>query len=236
MYNARSADSLVKLSGVRTTPKWSFRGKQNSDLRNETPGPGQYTVPETEQVKFATSSRYGFGTSPRDLIRPASAPGPGEYNPAHPRLAAGQQFGFGTSVRQSVKHTSQSTPGPGSYTQSGRMGAEGPKYTATSKRAGYKAADVPGPGTYHSAPPPVADLNASAQLPSAKRAPKWGFGTSPREAVISNQVPGPGSYDSRGDMAQRGPKYSIRSKTEPRRNNDTPGPGSYTGALTQFGY
>eukprot|EP00930_Biecheleria_cincta_P057809 TRINITY_DN43686_c0_g1_i1.p1 TRINITY_DN43686_c0_g1~~TRINITY_DN43686_c0_g1_i1.p1 ORF type:complete len:249 (-),score=18.22 TRINITY_DN43686_c0_g1_i1:275-988(-) len=237
MRQAHSADHLTKFSGVRTSPKWSFRGKPNNDIRKDTPGPGQYTVPETESVKFATSSRYGFGTSPRHLVRPHTAPGPGEYTPAHPSLRRSGGFGFGTSVRHGMKGMSETTPGPGSYGHQEKMGVEGPKYSQSSRRLGHKPPEVPGPGAYHQADPPVADLNASALLPHSQRAPKWGFGTSPRQGLISSGTPGPGAYDHKPELSKSSsPKYSIKGRVDTRRSVETPGPGTYGGALTQFGY
>mmetsp|Transcript_56580 Transcript_56580/g.106150 ORF Transcript_56580/g.106150 Transcript_56580/m.106150 type:complete len:233 (+) Transcript_56580:36-734(+) len=230
LYQTRSCDSLVKLSGVRTQPKWSFRGKPNTDVRADTPGPGQYS--STDSVKFSTT-KHGFGTSPRDIVRPATSPGPGEYTPAQTLSRNGYQYGFGTSQRQNMKSfdAHASSPGPGAYTQSPRFGREGPKYTASSKRSGYKTSDVPGPGAYHA-------IQSSTESTIPVRSPKWGFGTSAREGQLSGHGPGPGAYDANvATIAKGGPKYSMRPKMEMRRNmGETPGPGAYTGALTQFGY
>jgi len=225
------------MSQVKTSPKWSFRGKPKSEISVETPGPGEYNTPEVESVKFNTSQRFGFGTSPREVVRPATAPGPGEYSPLHPKHKQGVQYGFGTSIRQGLKPAAQTNPGPGAYSHPPKMGNGGPKYSAMSKRGGYKSTEVPGPGAYHQAPPVAADLNASALLQHRPRSPKYGFGTASREGVISNAVPGPGSYDNSAHPLKAGsPKYSMRPRTEQRRSNETPGPGAYTGCLTQFGY
>lgn len=229
LYQTRSCDSLIKLSGVRSQPKWTFRGKPNSDVRAETPGPGQYT--SIDSVKHSTT-KHGFGTSPRDIVRPATSPGPGEYTPAQTLSRSGYKYGFGTSQRQSLKNISVAAgnPGPGAYTQSPRFGREGPKYTANSKRGGYKTSEVPGPGAYHTG-------GAIAESSVPVRSPKWGFGTSAREGQLSSQGPGPGSYDYANGVSKGSPKYSMRPKMETRRSaTDTPGPGAYTGALTQFGY
>lgn len=237
MYQARSSEHLTRFSGVKTSPKWSFRGKPNNDIHKETPGPGQYANPDSQNVKHASSSRYGFGTSPRNLIRPQTAPGPGEYSPSDPRQRRSGGYGFGTSVRAGMKHQSETTPGPGSYAHADRLGVEGPKYSQSSKRSGHKSPEVPGPGAYHQAAAPVADLNASALLPQAQRSPKWGFGTSPRQGYIAGGTPGPGAYEHKPEVAKSsGPKYSMKGRTDARRTTETPGPGTYGGALTQFGY
>mmetsp|Transcript_45950 Transcript_45950/g.82867 ORF Transcript_45950/g.82867 Transcript_45950/m.82867 type:complete len:245 (-) Transcript_45950:260-994(-) len=236
--HAKSCDFLIKLSGVRSSPKWSFKGKPNTDRRVLTPGPGEYSTTSMDSMKFSTSAKFGFGSSPRDLVRPATAPGPGEYQPTNPRFKNSSQYGFGKAERQGSKPQPQATPGPGAYQHQSKVGADGPKYAMSIRRAGNRAPDVPGPGAYH--PPPrgtASDTSQSGMLPHAPVSPKWRFGTSPREGSMLNLTPGPGAYDTRPTgVLKSGPQFSMRVKHENRRLNDTPGPGAYGGALTQFGY
>eukprot|EP00933_Yihiella_yeosuensis_P006603 TRINITY_DN111331_c0_g1_i1.p1 TRINITY_DN111331_c0_g1~~TRINITY_DN111331_c0_g1_i1.p1 ORF type:complete len:252 (-),score=20.95 TRINITY_DN111331_c0_g1_i1:142-897(-) len=242
MAMAQSQGSLIKLSGVKAAPKWTFRGKPTNDRRVETPGPGQYSPPRLETTKQTRAAGgYGFGTSPRDIVRPSTAPGPGEYNPQNTKHRNSSQYGFGTAMRQNIKSPSQVTnPGPGSYENSAKMGYEGPKYTAGSRRAGQRPPDVPGPGSYHSSNGAPSDLNQSGMLPHRVASPKWGFGTSPRAGLSMNQSPGPGAYNSTGNLHSStmpaSPKFTMRIKSESKRQLETPGPGSYSGQLSQFGY
>lgn len=233
LQQSRSCDFLIKLSGVKSAPKWTFRGKPNGENHTDTPGPGQYYAESAAKLS-TVSSKHGFGTSPREIVRPSTSPGPGEYSLENPKLR-GTQYGFGTSVRQTAtgRGPNMTNPGPGSYNQSPRLG-EGPKYTAVGKRGGYKSSDVPGPGAYQAVEGTMDFTSSSTRLPA--HSPKWGFGTSTREVQSPNQTPGPGAYDGRG-QAKGSPKYSMRPKVPMRRNTgDTPGPGAYSGMLTQFGY
>eukprot|EP00913_Durusdinium_trenchii_P009720 g9132.t2 len=210
MQQSRSCDFLIKLSGVKAAPKWTFRGKPHGEILTDTPGPGQYYG---EAVKLRTR-----GTRPRKTrrllapprLRPSTSPGPGEYSVDNQKLS-GSQYGFGTSVRHTANGRMNSSPGPGSYNQSPRLG-EGPKYTASGKRGGYKASEVPGPGAYTAVEGSIDLTSSSTRLPT--RAPQWGFGTSTREGQTSNQTPGPGSYDGRG-LSKGSPKYSMRPKDSP---------------------
>jgi len=221
MQGCRSAEYLTSLSSVKTSPKWTFRGKPGSFRTVETPGPGAYGSLSPSKARFVGNPSYGFGTSPREGNRPQTAPGPGQYSPADPR-AVSSKYGFGTSGRQ--KQGRPSNPGPGAYTHNAPMGSEGPKYSAAPRREGKRVPDVPGPGAYQSTEATI----------SALQQPKYGFGTSPREVRSAPCTPGPGAYAA-GD-ALSGPKYTISTRKDNARALDSPGPGAYCGAHTTFGY
>mmetsp|Transcript_60357 Transcript_60357/g.167104 ORF Transcript_60357/g.167104 Transcript_60357/m.167104 type:complete len:224 (-) Transcript_60357:76-747(-) len=223
MEGARSAEFLTKLSSVRTSPKWSFKGNRGSPRSLETPGPGTYGNVGPETPKFRRNPSYGFGTSPREGYRPHTAPGPGQYSPADP-CTVSSKYGFGTAQRQGNKQAPAVIPGPGSYTHKEPMGTEGPKYGLTARREGARSPEVPGPGAYPS----------SETTANATQVPKYGFGTSARAARTQSLTPGPGSYNANGTMS--GPKYTMSTRREGGRNVSTPGPGTYCGAHTTFGY
>ena len=91
-----------------------------------------------------------------------------------------------------------------------------PSFSLSPKNFTEKKKEVPGPGAYD----PV----------SMERVPKWGMGTSTKEAgsFLSNaqKSPGPGAYEHR--VKDTGPKWgfgaSQRSKIA---ENGVPGPGQY---------
>lgn len=234
MQGSRSSDYLTNLSQVRSAPKWSFKGKAAVARKLETPGPGAYTTTGVEKVKSSVGNGFGFGSSPRDPMRPSTAPGPGQYSPS-PRLsnATKQGAGFGTAVRQTKKGHATS-PGPGAYAHSARIGADGPKFTVNARREGFRAPDTPGPGTYQATDDALATTSKTSSR--AVTAPKWGFGTSPREARVQSTTPGPAAYVAEVKHAKSAPKYSISARRESGRSTETPGPGAYGGPHTQFGY
>uniref|UniRef100_A0A7S1MBX9 Uncharacterized protein n=1 Tax=Alexandrium catenella TaxID=2925 RepID=A0A7S1MBX9_ALECA len=224
MQGSRSAEFLTKVSTVKTSPKWSFKGRRESPRNLETPGPGTYvSCPSTPNMRKTPS--YGFGTSPREALSTRNAPGPGQYTPADTR-AGYPKYGFGTSQRQNKQGQTASSPGPGSYGYRAHMGAEGPKHALAGRREGLKHMDVPGPGSYKA---------EDTSIQGAQN-PKYGFGTSPRGNRSSALTPGPGAYNNSNPSSPAGPKYTMTSKRDLSKNLATPGPGSYCGAHTTFGY
>lgn len=223
MQGSRSSEYLTSLSSVRTSPKWSFKGKPTSARLLDTPGPGTYSDISQDTSKLNANRICGFGTSPRDIHRPLSAPGPGQYSPADPNLVS-SKYGFGTSQRQAAKPLRAVNPGPGAYTHKEAMGMEGPRYSAAPRREGSRAAAVPGPGAYKSDEVAITSIQM----------PKYGFSKSPRDVRTHYSTPGPGAYTSTETL--NGPKFTMNSRREGPRGNEFPGPGTYCGAHTTFGY
>lgn len=225
MQVSQSADFLTNLSQVKKNPKWSFAGKGPSRRAGETPGPGAYTTApgDSGNSKMTKQPSFGFGTQQRDIRWGGYAPGPGQYSPADPNIGS-SKYGFGTARRGSG-NTGMNNPGPGAYTVGGRVGVEGPKYTAGGRRDTGRGAGTPGPGAYQ----PGTDAMSTMQ-----HTPKWGFGTSPRGIRAGAANPGPGAYNQGATM--EGPKYSMGSHRDPAKYLNTPGPGAYGGPYTQFGY
>jgi len=101
---------------------------------------------------------------------------------------------------------------------------ESPRWTFKGTSSPHnKLLDTPGPGSYGTL---QADPTSRYQ-----RGPRFGFGTSTRDAIKPPKAPGPGSYQlSRGNV---GTNSSAMSTMTPRRNpdvkvkTDIPGPGAH---------
>lgn len=78
---------------------------------------------------------------------------------------------------------------------------------------------TPGPGAYGA---------ASAASAAARLSPSYGFGTSRRDQLNSNGLPGPGQYQPQDRPRSAGPVYKFGSSARGKHTNcGTPGPGSY---------
>mmetsp|Transcript_47349 Transcript_47349/g.110361 ORF Transcript_47349/g.110361 Transcript_47349/m.110361 type:complete len:214 (+) Transcript_47349:74-715(+) len=212
---------LSTFSTVPSSPKWSMKGRPGANFKHETPGPGAYASEVTMKRK---APEYGWGTAPREVQRPSTAPGPGKYD-TH-SLDTSRKHGFGTSSRKGIPYRAEQ-PGPGSYELEDKIGQEGPKYTMKGGRALGHSASTPGPGAYSA-------LEARDEVKRAS--PKYGFGTSPREGLpLRADRPGPGSYEMDDRLGHEGPKYTLQGRKQLSRVNDTPGPGAHGPVYTQFG-
>jgi len=226
---AGCAEHLTKLSSVRASPKWSFKGKPASTKRTQSPGPGDYQTVlslNTKLNKGNGNPNSGFGgTSPREFLKPASAPGPGAYSPSDPTQVS-TKHGFGTSPRRSLKLRTSPNPGPGTYLHKEVMGSEGPKFTAAARRQDLRrTSNVPGPGSY--------EVQSSAVIEAV---PMYGFGKSPRSIRKRSTSPGPGAYDTNAENRNVSPKPTMGRRRESPRVATSPGPGAYSVAHTTFGY
>jgi len=210
----------TSLSHVRNTPKYSMSGRQKDSRTMETPGPGAYStsVLDAAPGKEKHSPRgYGFGTNPRTATapspdRPKTAPGPGQYTPSNPRISPAMKQGtFSTSGRKGDKAPPAVNPGPGAYSHSGRIGADGPKFSMPNRLSSQRGLMTPGPGAYQSG----ADEKDSRRMQS----PRHGFGTSSRSVSPPRHTPGPGAYNS-DHLMKKGPQYSMRVRRESRGKTD----------------
>lgn len=81
---------------------------------------------------------------------------------------------------------------------------------------------IPGPGNYQPS------LNNSKV-----KTPTWKFGTGPRLQGLNNStnnIPGPGNYNTTKGLGSEAPKYSMTAKHSYRGNKlNVPGPGQYAG-------
>jgi len=221
----------TKLSTVRTSPKWSFKGKPSSPKKYQTPGPGDY---QGSNLDLNTMSRKGHGnplsgfggTTPRDQPKRPSAPGPGAYCPSDPTQVS-TKHGFGTAPRRGTAAKIARNPGPGTYVHKEVMGCEGPKFSVAPRRQDRQGSShIPGPGSY--------EVQSSAVTESV---PKYGFGNSPRSVRKRSSSPGPGAYGGvTAENCNASPKPTIGCRREAPKVATSPGPGDYCGAQTTFGY
>jgi len=227
MGRSGSAPLITTLSTVKSSPKWSFKGRFDSKTQaNAAPGPGAYGAPS--DPRQTAKPAFSFGSTSRDGYHGIGNPGPGQYTPVDPNHGT-PKFGFGTSGRGGLARRS-TTPGPGTYDAA--PGNVGPRFTAAGRRSGEsKAPPAPGPGAYK----PI--FGAANDMP-----PKWGFGTSTRHGLTSySATPGPGTYNQESLLLGSAtkpacPKFSMKPRRDERvQDMKTPGPGAHGGAFTQFG-
>jgi len=221
------ATLITTLSPVRTSPKWSFRGREGGgSTPDHVPGPGAYAPIPSDRDKFTAAPKFGFGSSSRDGLMGVSQPGPGQYKPEDPNMVSAR-WGFGTSTRGPIGKTS-SGPGPGAYEL--RSTLSGSKWTTSARRiASTGSLGTPGPGQY------ATHLITSG--PTFESAPRYGFGSSGRSRVGTNKAPGPGTYELPNSSGS--PRWSLRGRwpsNTPSPHKSSPGPGAHGGQYTQFGY
>lgn len=216
---------MTGLSHVKTSPKWSFNGRQNHVSPLNGPGPGSYTVPGTDTTsKSKRAPGFAFGSATREIINKQRVPGPGSY--AHKNFLGSDGTAFSCTSRHIKALQASDTPGPGAHDLPSQLGA-GPKFTVTPRRRELrKAGGGPGPGAYNQ------EDGALIQAPE-----KWSFGTSTRPVMQSSgKTPGPGAYNHREHVGHHGQQYSMQSKREGVKPHATPGPGAHGGCFSQFGY
>lgn len=199
--------------------------------RSATPGPGTYASIDPTNHKTGRQPAFGFGggsvlngSNSRDIKRPSSAPGPGQYNPGATHISAFPNWGFGSASR--AREVNSGTPGPGTYVApSGLEG--GPKHTMTPRREQGRVTPNPGPGSY-----------APEGATTAESAPRYGFGTNARDRHLPNsrETPGPGTYGddlslgaSQAAVTHAAPKHTMTPRRTPTNNHRDalPGPGTY---------
>eukprot|EP00927_Polykrikos_kofoidii_P067331 TRINITY_DN62831_c0_g1_i1.p1 TRINITY_DN62831_c0_g1~~TRINITY_DN62831_c0_g1_i1.p1 ORF type:complete len:356 (-),score=13.92 TRINITY_DN62831_c0_g1_i1:38-1105(-) len=212
--NTPVGHSVLNLSTIRSSPKFSFAGAGRVVYtpKVNSPGPGAYENIQTEETsRHFASPRYGFRPPPRDAAR-ANTPGPGAYQHQNRIGTAGNATSFAlSSPRKSARKLD--SPGPGAHDVRPRFG-EGPKFTAYGPRTDPNRKLSPGPGSYEHQRGLGVD---GVAVSMAKKA------TSPRSRSIDS--PGPGAHQLRSSFGD-GPKYSMRSTPSTPRIF-VPGPGSY---------
>jgi hypothetical protein len=225
---SRSAPLITTLSNVKSSPKWSMRGRFETKMRHTAPGPGAYPiVSQDKTTKYTTPPSFAFGSSVRDGKFGHQIPGPGQYTPFDPNMTT-PKYGFGTAGRGGLGRKSN-YPGPGTYEPT--SGNDGPRFTAAGRRdRSSKAPATPGPGAYKP------NLDAAYDA-----GPKWGFGSSARTGMMTmSGTPGPGTYSLGSTLGgaphlASAPKYSMKPRRPMGKSQSGPGPGAHGGAFTQFG-
>jgi len=204
--------------GIRE-PTWKIgTGQRGTQLKNDNPGPGQYTL----SGSFPNGPKYSMA-SKAGAIDPAKfnvAPGPGQYQPQY-------KSGVPKYTMRSRPNTAKVdyTPGPGNYNIRKDENMKVPSYKfGTEKKDGLNLAQakgVPGPGNY--------EYNADGINP---KAPKFSFGKELRGTKARPKTPGPGAYNAKQYVGKEGPKITMSSKLgfDPQAGDTrfVPGPGQYT--------
>jgi hypothetical protein len=212
------------LSHCAGAPKYSWSKGQpkprTGERKFQTPGPGSYEG-ESGHVKYSRPPGHGFEGSQRYVDRPATAPGPGAYTPlgsARERKTASHQFG---KAMPRARSASPETPGPGTYQASPKIGVEGPKFSAGTRRDIPNGTPSPGPAAYE-----LVEHHATSKA----RTPQHSFGRKPRQGGRTSTSPGPGAYeDIHGNVKERPKDYSFGASAG-RKELSTgmqPGPGTY---------
>lgn len=193
-YKTEGAIGTMRDSRYSTEPRAPFgtatRDQQSKvwlddelmkiNFGKETPGPCQYTKPgglgKQTESQFATQPAFKTGNGPRFTEKNGAkdTPGAGSYKCAEAfgkqalsNRATGSQAKMGTSQRDAAKKIFISRE------------HEKSQYGELS----------PGPATA-----PVVNSFGSQKLSVKKTYPSWGFGTSKRPPLCTNDAPGPGSY------------------------------------------
>lgn len=162
------------------------------------PGPGAYN-PGLSQSKIRGAT-HKIGTNPRGKLdrEGVAKPGPGTYDPSDSYLGhSPPRYGFGTGKRRNLGGENLN-PGPGNYEDFRRIG-DGPRYVMGMKteQSGKGLGWNPGPGAYDP------NINSSKINTS-----KIGIGTSQRDGLYKNGVPGSGAYDSDASAIKKAaPKF-----------------------------
>lgn len=119
--------------------------------------------------------------------------------------------------RLKPKDGASTAPGPGAYnftaTSMDKYRTSQRYGFGTSSRDGKSFVGVPGPGAYTPFDPNIT-------------APRWVMGSESRLGMVRrSQTPGPGTYDTRGNMD--GLQKSMSGRFESKRSHSNPGPGKY---------
>jgi len=241
---------------MASPPAWSMgTSKRNFDLTpHEVPGPGAYN--STLNTKKSNPS-WRVGTASRSTERKVEVPGPGTYNSPGKISTNAPRYGFSAKTAVDFKDF---TPGPGAYDAAGSRGfdVKAPSYSFRIKSAhpGQNRVTAPGPGAYDQTSKVGNQKAPSYRIGSSKRddivrsgstpgpgtyqtrpstaadGPRYGFGSSERDASTGNgrTAPGPGAYTYKGSFDQGGKGHSL----VPRRPDSaifgasrSPGPGAY---------
>ncbi|CAE8611864.1 unnamed protein product [Polarella glacialis] len=222
--------TLLGLSHIRRSPKWSFnsgREAAQTERRSaDAPGPGTYGVQSPDVTsRYRRGPVISFGTAGRDVLTKTKVPGPGAYSAgkdAKDMGATGQSWTMSPRRNQSKSGTGE-TPGPGTHSLRTILG-DGPKYTVSKRYDDPNKHLGPGPGEYHQA-------QQTSELPS------WGFGKSNRPDTVGAAhlaTPGPGAYMV-GSTVGNGPRVTMKGRHPGPRPQQMPGPGAHGGHYSSFG-
>lgn len=164
------------------------------------PPPNAYN-PATHFTSKA-SAKWGFGTEKRNNTAGSNlSPGPGNYELGS--SAFSNKFKFHMGQKLDDGKDKMNVPGAGQYDPDYKAVTKNlPKYSMKARfNTLTDKMNVPGPGQYEN------------HLKNKKDAPKFGFGTSQRPKLTSNDSPGPGHYKINVKVAETA-AFAIPGKSE----------------------
>lgn len=227
-------------SRMRRSPKANFDSRAStgrliektpdSPRREAMPGPGTYSHKELLGSE-GTAPSFERSAQRKTQIR-TGTPDPGVYVPVDPSVTSKMSrvvgYGFSDVATGRVPLENGSKLDLAKDDEAVPNTLRSPRGSNGGHQASRK--DIPGPGSYETVGP---------QPATAPSSPRWGFGNvearpsqGPSRAASNTVTPGPGYY-VKGPTVGVGPKFTIRGRTEGRRES-TPGPGAYGGHYTQF--
>lgn len=213
--------SVMGLSTRPTAPKFTFGGRPphavGQELTTPSPGPGHYLegLAADRSARHTSQPHFSFSAAERngESARKQRQPGPGTYEISY---MIGEGTPSFTCTPRRGPSTVDKNPGPGDHDLPDLIGKVSPKHSITPRReyspSVSRTAPAPGPGEYDAS----AEGRADSKSVSMSASPRWGFGSSlqrprgPGEA--SDATPGPGTYRHPSEL--RGPKFSMRMKTQ----------------------
>ncbi len=199
---------------ARKGPSWGMGSSNRGTigLKSESPGPGAYSIkPYSRGPKYSMRFKPNSSSELRNRSR---SPGPIYL----PKIRSGSPK-FSIQGKYKYKKILVSdTPGP-DYNVGTKNLRKAPAYTfshAKTEVEENRKGFGPGPGQYN--------------LEKGNDKPKYGFGTSTRDAAGSDEVPGPGQYAYKSSVGE-GAKITIGQRLDydptTKEQTEVPGPGNY---------
>jgi hypothetical protein len=166
------------------------------------PGPGQYTI--SRDLEGLKATLHGRPPDPSGAV----TPGPSDYVPGESHLESPARFTI--KNRREVKEHPNTAP----YRVLASMVGEGPKISLSSRHREPKGPVAPGP-TY--VPPNFGEDDQKNSI---------GYrGPGPKDPHLGE--PGPGAYNTCGNLAEEPTKITIAPRYGRERPNTNPAPDQY---------
>lgn len=213
--------NLNTLHSFPNSPKFSFQGRSETNLRAKAPGPGQYVALTPDKDKYSNMPKYSMGKPGGEEKPIAKGPGPGSYVPCtNPKYDLAPKYSMGTGSRL-PKTRSEVGPGPCKYDVRGNI--DGVKYSMKGLNESSSRASTPGPGSYNK--------DAWKVSSGFDNSARFSFQGGSRGELKKSKAPGPGSYETTstlcGNNVMKSPgKYSMRHRHPMPHGDNTPGPPS----------
>ena len=199
---------------ARKGPSWGMGSSNRGTigLKSDSPGPGAYSIKSYSRgPKFSMRFKPNSSSELRNRSR---SPGPIYL----PKIRSGSPKYSMQGKYKYKKNLISDTPGP-DYNIGTKNLRKAPAYTfshAKTEVEENRKGFGPGPGQYN--------------LEKGNDKPKYGFGTSTRDAAGSDEVPGPGQYPYKSTVGE-GAKITIAQRLDydptTKEQIEVPGPGNY---------